>query len=181
MPTIFGASAQLKRLDEVVQSEFIPAITGGVLCNKMERKLIALPPKLGGLGIPIFDKLTNDEFENSIKLTECCSTKIINQMHQYEPDEEIQTIKNRIHAARVEQNKEKLDVIRSHMNSEQLRTNDFNQETDASAWLTTLPLKQEEYARTKQLFWDLTRVQCGWQLSRTFEFCECGVRFLLQT
>ena len=103
MRTISGASTQLKRLGEVVQSEFIPVITGGVFCNEMKRKLIALPLKLGGLEIPIFAEISNDEFENSIKLTGCLSTKIINQMHQYEPDEEIQTIKNRIHAARVEQ------------------------------------------------------------------------------
>ena len=68
-------------------------ITGGVFCNEMERKLIALPPKLGGLGIPIFAEISNDEFENSIKLTECLSTKIINQMRQYEPDEEIKPSK----------------------------------------------------------------------------------------
>ena len=121
----------------------------------MEGKLIALPPKLGGLGIPIFAEISNDEFENSIKLTECFLTKIINQMRQYGPDEEIQTIKNRIHAARVEQNKQKLDVIRSRMNSQQLRTNNFNQETGASAWLTTLLLKQERYALTKESYWDL--------------------------
>ena len=180
MRTISVASTQLKRLDEVVQSEFIPAITGGVFCNEMERKLIVLPLKLGGLGITIFTEISNNEFENSIKLTECLSTKIINQMRQYEPDEEIQAIKNRIHAARVEQNKQKLDVIRSHMNSEQLRTNDLNQETVASAWLTTLPLKQEGYALTKQLFWDRIRIRYGWQLSRTPEFCECGIRFSLQ-
>ena len=102
MCTIFGASTQLKRLDEVVQSEFISVITGGVFCNEMEWKLIALPHKLGGLGIPIFAKISNDESENSIKLTECLSTKIINQIRQYEPDEKIQTIKNRIHDAWVE-------------------------------------------------------------------------------
>ena len=97
MRTISSASTQLKRFDEVVQSEFINVITGGVFYNEMKRKLIALPPKLGGLGIPIFAEVSNDEFENSIKLTECLSTKIINSMHQYEPDEEIPTIKNRIH------------------------------------------------------------------------------------
>ena len=102
----------------------------------MERKLIALPPKLGGLAIPIFVEISHDELENFIRFTECLSTKIINQMHQYKPYEEIQTIKNRIHAARVEQNKQKLDLIRTLMNSEQLRTNDLNQETGASAWLT---------------------------------------------
>ena len=100
MRTISGAFTQFKRLDEVVQSEFIPVITGGVFCNEMERKLITLPPKLGGLGIPIFAEISNDGFENTIMLTECFSTKIINQMHQYEPDEEIQTIKSRIHTIR---------------------------------------------------------------------------------
>ena len=157
MRLISVASTQLKRLDEVVQSEFIPAITGGIFCNEMERKLIALPPKLGGLGIPIFAEISNNEFENSNKLTECLSTKIINQMRQYEPDEEIQAIKNRIHAVRVEQNKQKLHVMLSHMNSEQLRTNDLNQET--GAWLTTLPLKQEGYTLTKQLFRDPIRIR----------------------
>ena len=133
MRTISGASTQLKRLDEVVQSEFILAITDGVFTNEMERKLIALPPKLGGLGIPIFAEISNDP-------------------------EQI-----RIHAAKVEHNRQKLDVIRLHMNSEQLRTNNLNQKTGASAWLTTLPLKQEGYPLTKQLFWDLIRIRYGWQ------------------
>ena len=98
-------------------------------------------------------------------------------MRQYGPCEEIQTIKSRIHAARAEQNKQKLDAICSHMNSEPLHTNNLNQGTGASTWLTTLPLKQKGYARTKQLFWDLIRIQYGWQLSRTPKFCECGIRF----
>ena len=37
MRTISGASTQLKRLDEFVQSEFIHVITGGVFCNEMEK------------------------------------------------------------------------------------------------------------------------------------------------
>ena len=49
MCIISGASTQLKHLDEVMQSEFIPVITDGVFCNKMERKLISLPSKLGRL------------------------------------------------------------------------------------------------------------------------------------
>ena len=88
-----------------MQSEFIPAITGVFFCKKMERKLIALQPKLGGLAIPIFAEINNDGLENFIRFTECLSTKIINQIHQYKPYEEIKTIKSRIHAARVEQNK----------------------------------------------------------------------------
>ena len=52
----------------------------------------------------------------------------------------------------------------------------MNQETGASAWLT----KQQGYALTEQLFWDLIHIQYRWQLSRTSEFCEYGIRFLLQ-
>ena len=66
------------------------------------------------------------------------------------------------------------------MNSEQLHTNDLNQETGVSGRLTTLPLKQEEYTLTKQLFWDLIRIWYGCQLSRTPKFCECAIRFSLQ-
>ena len=68
MLTISGAFTQFQRLDEVVQSQFIPAITGENICNEIKRKLIALPPKLGWLRIPIFSEISNDEFKNSIKL-----------------------------------------------------------------------------------------------------------------
>ena len=39
MRMICTASTQLKRLDEVVQSEFIPVITGGVFYKEIERKM----------------------------------------------------------------------------------------------------------------------------------------------
>ena len=53
---------QLTLLDEVISTEFIPAITGGITCSSIERKLLSLPTKLGGLGIPIFDDLSIIEF-----------------------------------------------------------------------------------------------------------------------
>ena len=63
---ISGASTQLERLDEFVQYEFIHAITSGAFWKEMERKLITLPPKLDGLGIPIFAEISNNELKNSI-------------------------------------------------------------------------------------------------------------------
>ena len=52
--TILNISSHLKRSDEVITTEFIPAITGGIICLDMERKLMSLPPELGSMGIPIF-------------------------------------------------------------------------------------------------------------------------------
>ena len=49
MRTIPDISDQLNQLDELITSEFIPAITGGIHCSDVERKLLSLPSKLGGL------------------------------------------------------------------------------------------------------------------------------------
>ena len=54
MKTIPDIYDQLNELDEVITSEFIPAITGAIHCSNIERELLSLPSKLGGLGIPIF-------------------------------------------------------------------------------------------------------------------------------
>ena len=51
MRTIPDIANQLTLLDEVVSTEFIPAITGGITCSSIERKLLSLPTKIGGLGI----------------------------------------------------------------------------------------------------------------------------------
>ena len=61
MRTIPDISDQLNQLDEVITSELIPAITGGIHCSNIERKLLPLPSKLGGggggLGIPILAEI----------------------------------------------------------------------------------------------------------------------------
>ena len=49
MRTIPDIPDQLNELDEVITSKFIPAITGGIHCSNIERKLLSLPSKLGGL------------------------------------------------------------------------------------------------------------------------------------
>ena len=44
----------------------------------------------------------------------------------------------------------------------------------------TLPLSEEGYDLTKQLFWDLIRIRYGWTLTRLPAYCECGEKFDLQ-
>ena len=43
--------------------------------------------------------------------------------------------------------------------------------------MTTLPIKQEDYNLTKQLFWDLVRMRYNWALSKLPLVCECGMKF----
>ena len=68
-------------------------------------------------------------------------------------------------------------MIRQDITEQQQRLNSMNQEQGASSWLTTLPIKEEGYDLTKQLFWDLVRMRYHWALSRLPSVCECGMKF----
>ena len=49
MRTVPGIVRFVKKIDEIILTEFIPAITGGIRINEVERKLLSLSPKDGGL------------------------------------------------------------------------------------------------------------------------------------
>ena len=61
MRTIPKIKNKLKQLDDVTRTEFIPAITGGINIHDIERRLMSLPPRFGGLGIPIFSESAHKE------------------------------------------------------------------------------------------------------------------------
>ena len=69
MRTIPNMKEYLNDLDNLVTTEFIPSITGGIQVTPNERLLFSLPPSMGGLGIPIFGNKADIEFSNSTKLT----------------------------------------------------------------------------------------------------------------
>ena len=181
--TIPNISIHLKRLDEVITTEFIPAITNGIQCNELERSFLSLPTKMGGLAIPIFSEISDLEYEYSQSLTSSLKRDIIAQerkVNTIPPTEENNSpseIRRKIKNDKHKLNEENLIRIRVQMNEEKRRLNDLNREEGASIWLTTAPLKDEGYSVSKQEFWDLIRIRYGWYLKRIPEFCECGNKF----
>ena len=75
---------------------------------------------------------------------------------------------------------EELQKLRYTLSDKQKRLNELNREQRASSWLTTIPLSEEGYDLTKQLFWDLIRIRYGWTLTRLPSNCECGNKFDVQ-
>ena len=55
----------LSKLDKIIDTKFIPAITDGHICTTEERLLLSMPIKRGGLSIPIFGKSCKNEYTNS--------------------------------------------------------------------------------------------------------------------
>ena len=65
MRTIMNTKIQLKELDDVIKTEFLPAITAGINCSDIERRLMSLPPRFGGLGFPILSESSQKEYQFS--------------------------------------------------------------------------------------------------------------------
>ena len=96
MRTIPDISHLLKPIDDIILTKFIPAITDGIKINQIERKILSLPAKYGGLAIPIFAEISDDEYKNSLNVTEHLRNNIIQQQHEYTADHDTKTAKNMI-------------------------------------------------------------------------------------
>ena len=84
--TIPNLSNLLKPLDDVLTQFFIPAITEGHILSELDRKLISLPVRYGGLNIPIYQDLCVKEYEKSRKTSQILTNNIVNQENQYVHD-----------------------------------------------------------------------------------------------
>ena len=57
-------SHHLVSLEETFRNRFIPTITGGLICNDTERKLLSLPTRFRGLAISILYEQAAAEYSN---------------------------------------------------------------------------------------------------------------------
>ena len=61
---------------------------------------------------------------------------------------------------------EELQKLQTTLSNKQKRLNELNREQGAYSWLTTIPLSEEGYELTKQIFWDLIRIRYRWPLCK---------------
>ena len=181
MRTIPGISHEFKKIDELIMTRLIPAITGGIIPNDLERDLFSLPPSFGGLGIPIFSEIAEREFNNSQVLTDFLQKNIIEQKRQNDIDQgNLRKIKSKMKSEKVKLHQRTLETIRERASEKQNKLIDISTERGASLWLSTLPIKDEGFQIDKQSFWDLLKIRYGHQLSRLPELCACGASFNLE-
>ena len=83
MRTIPGISDLLLPLDEVINTHFISTLTGHGSVSDLERQLLALPTRLGSLGIAIPSKIAPFEHSSTIKVTAPLVALIVQQNPTY--------------------------------------------------------------------------------------------------
>ena len=125
MRTIPGIGKLLRKGDEAVRTEFIPAITGGIFITESDRKLLSLAPRLGGLGIPIFEELSEIEYQNSVMISEDLCNRITDQFRRYEPDPELNTKTKQIKSMNNDRQEKILEIVRNEMSLQERKTKLF--------------------------------------------------------
>ena len=121
MTTIPDIRKLLRKFDEVILTEVIPAITGGIVITENERRLLPLAPRLVGLGISIFEELSEIEYQNSFMISEHLCNRITDQFRRHEPDLELnkkKIKKKQIKSMKNDRQNKILEIIRNKMCSE---------------------------------------------------------------
>ena len=81
--SMMDASTCLQPIEHTIRMKLIPALTGRPPPNDIERDLLALPARLGGISLANPTQATTTEFLTSNKITEALQTAIVQQDFQY--------------------------------------------------------------------------------------------------
>ena len=179
MRTIPEISELLQPLEHAIRHRLIPALLDERVSTDDERELLALPVRLGRMGLINPAALSDQEHKNSKCATEELTRAIINQQRNL-PDnlhETNRAINSNIRSNRRKLQSESLEDIRSRMSDEEKRANSIACATGSSNWLSILPLEEKGFSVTKQELWDAINIQYNWTLTRLPANCACGTSF----
>ena len=151
-----------KPLEELLSSTFITNLTGHVH-SPIEREIMALPARNGGLGIPNPVLTAEPSFLDSMKITEELSSLIKEQKWECPKEETMKKAKHEVVKHKRESEKKNLVSIKDKIKTEirdskkkpQLLTaREMATLKGASSWLTALPLQDQNFALNKAEFRD---------------------------
>ena len=178
MRTVPNIEHLLEPMEAAIRTEIIPALTGRHNPTDLERWLMELPPRLGGLGIPSPCKLARFENENSRKLTDSLAHLIVNQDPHGEIDFGAQKrIRSEISNSRLAKQKEDFQRLQEDLSPDMQRRLNMAQEIGSSNWLTALPIKKRGFSLNKQEFTDALALRYGWAVNGLHQHCTCGSFF----
>ena len=176
MRTIESVGSLFQPLEDVLHQHFIPALTGRDPCSEVERELLALPCRLGGLNIPNPTTICEFQFSASKKLSGPLASLILRQSDEFSIPS-LHSIKSEIRRARQLLLTANFDDVKSRLDSTLQRTMDLLRVKCSSNWLTALPIEEQGFHLNKQEFRDALCLRYGWQLPNVPDHCVCGSSF----
>ena len=169
-------------LENIIRSEFIPSLTGYSSPNDSDRDIVALPARLGGLGLRKPMRATEQEFAASMSISEPLVKRIMEQHtdHSYECVGDQVEAKSTIRQLRRQRAVQAAEDLKPTHSNSRRRALELASERGASNWLTSLPIEEFGFCLHKGAFTDALALRYGWPPSHTPMFCECGATFTVE-
>lgn len=173
--TIPNISTLFQPLEDTIREKLIPAIVGRRVSD-IERKILSLPVRLGGIGIQNPTETADVEYDTSVKITENLKTLIYNQERTLENlDEDGNRRKlNMLKEAKEKRLMQQFEEIKSQVDENMKQCLGYAREKGSGAWLSALPIQAIGYVLNKQEFRDGLCLRYGWKIPNTPYLCACG-------
>ena len=172
----------LEPIDESIQTNLIQALTGRPSPNILETTLLALPTRLGGLGISIPSMKADGEFKSSLSVCSPLIDGIQRQDHVYgwETFEMQLDQKKNVRRRTNHENTSKVEELKELLPDTVQRAMDLASEKGPSSWLTALPLSDHGFTLHKRAFQDALALRYGWNPKNIPTKCDCGKVFSIE-
>ena len=129
-------------LEIAIREKLIPALVGKPV-SELEREVLSLPYRHGGLGLQNPVETADREYHTSRKITEGLTQLIMAQIMNFQGYDQVKTqeIKDNLKAEKEGLLKEKVLSLKMRKQSSERRYFECAQEKSSSSWLSALPLK----------------------------------------
>ena len=127
----------LQPLENAIAKAFLPAITEHE-CTQLEREILALQVRKGGLGVTNSYQEAAVEYAASTKITAPLVEQIQSQRHELPDDFRIQSLKQIARKDKNDAINEKAEVINISASQRTKRMLEFALEKGSSTWLTVI-------------------------------------------
>ena len=176
--TVLDIDDLLQPLDNAIHQHLIPALTGQPSCSSIVRDLLALPVRLGCLGLRDPSATSSDSFQSSERITAPLVALIISQdINESVDSDTTSTIKKEVKRNHQRQN-EQAQIVYDQLTLELKRcAADLSKEKGSSSWLSVLPLEEHGFYLHKGEFRDALCLRYGCKPNSTSQTCNCGAHF----
>ena len=180
--TVPNISDLFMPLENAIRHQLLPALTGRSGLTDLERDLLALPTRHGGLGISNPTKSANQQFNHSQRVTAPLTALILQQERSYPRSvaSEQGSLKGRIKAELRHAWAEEATRLRARLPTDLQHVMDCSSEKGASNWLNVLPLSELGFSLHKGAFRDAVCLRYGWKPPYMQSKCTCGKQFTVE-
>jgi len=151
MRTLPDIEDLLDPLEHAIADALIPSITGHN-CTEAERELLALPVRMGGMGLINPSQTAALECAASANISGPLAHQIKSQSRKPPDESEVHTVQREMSQVKYQYLKEKLDEVKGSISGKTLRAVDLATQKGASSWLTVLPIRDMNFDLNKSEF-----------------------------